>query len=224
VPSACLVAVPDAVSDEQAALTEPFAVGLHALERGGLRGGETVVVLGFGPIGAAAALIAAALGAFPLVVERDPLRAGIAERLGLQVIPADDGMRPAIRAATGGAGAEVLVECTGVAALVAVAIDCVRRGGRIVLAGLPAQAASIDTRRLTLFERSLVGSLGYRHDLPRVLSMVAAGRLDPAAVVGEVVGLEDAAGTFARLASAGSAPIKTLVRIAADDVFQEATR
>ena len=62
VPAYTLVAVPDEVSDMQAALTEPFAVALHALERGGLGGGDDVLVLGFGPIGAATALVARSRG------------------------------------------------------------------------------------------------------------------------------------------------------------------
>ncbi len=65
VPEYTLVAVPDEVSDAAAAMTEPLAVGLHALDRGGTRAGDAVLVLGFGPIGAAAALLARALGATP---------------------------------------------------------------------------------------------------------------------------------------------------------------
>jgi (R,R)-butanediol dehydrogenase/meso-butanediol dehydrogenase/diacetyl reductase len=213
VPSACLVAVPDGVTDEQAALSEPFAVGLHALDRGAWQAGDAVVVLGFGPIGAATALIAQALGASPLVVERDPDRLAIAGRLGLGTVPAGDDLSRTVRGRLGGAGADVVVECTGVAELVAQAIDCAGRGGRIVLAGLPADTSRIDTRRLTLFERTLTGSLGYRHDLPRVLDLVAAGRLDPAAVVGATVPLDEAVEAFARLASSGSPAIKTLVRV-----------
>jgi (R,R)-butanediol dehydrogenase/meso-butanediol dehydrogenase/diacetyl reductase len=215
VPSSCLVAVPDGVSDEQAALSEPFAVGLHALDRGGVRAGDVVVVLGFGPIGAAAALVARALGATPMVVERDDARLQTAQRLGLATIDAGDDLRRAVRAATAGAGADVLVECTGVAALVAPAIECVARGGTIVLAGLPADPVQIDPRRLTLFERTLTGSLGYVHDLPRVLALVDGGRLDPAQVVGETVDLDEAPAAFERMAAGTSASIKTLVAVGA---------
>ena len=68
-------------------------------------------------------------------------------------------------------------------------------------------------RRLTLFERSLVGSLGYRYDLPRVLAMVAAGALDPAAVIDSTVPLEEAAGELARLAGDPGGTIKGVVKI-----------
>jgi (R,R)-butanediol dehydrogenase / meso-butanediol dehydrogenase / diacetyl reductase len=62
-----------------------------------------------------------------------------------------------------------------------------------------------------LFERSLVGCLGYRHDLPRVLKMVDEGQLDPTDLIGEVVPLADADDTVAALASAPGAKIKVLV-------------
>jgi (R,R)-butanediol dehydrogenase/meso-butanediol dehydrogenase/diacetyl reductase len=218
VPGACLVAVPEGVTDEQAALTEPFAVALHALERGGYAAGDTVVVFGFGPIGAAAALVAQALGASPVVVELDPVRAAAAERLGLSTLDAGDDVHRRVRAVVGGGGADVVVESTGVAAVVPQAVECAARGGRIVLAGLPSRPSEIDVRRLTLFERSLVGSLGYRHDCSKILGLVAAGRLDPAAIVTDVVALDDAVALVQRLASGPGTTIKALVALADDPI------
>ncbi len=211
VPGYTLVAVPDQVSDEQAALTEPFAVGLHALERAGVTAARTVLVLGFGPIGAACAMLAVALGAQPFVVELNPERRATSERLGIPTIDAGDELPRRVRRAVGGGGADVVVESTGVAALLATAIECAVRGGRIALAGLPRDHAEIDPKRITLFERSLVGSLGYRHDLPRVLELVAAGRLDPAEIVGAVVPLSEAQETMMSMAASQSSTIKVLI-------------
>ncbi len=211
VPGYCLVAVPDELSDEQAALTEPFAVGLHALERAGTAAARTVLVLGFGPIGAACAMLARALGAQPFVVELNSDRRSQAERLELPVIDAGDDLPRRVRRAVGGGGADVVVESTGVAGLVATAIECAARGGRIALAGLPREQATIDPKRITLFERSLVGSLGYRHDLPRVVELVAAGRLDPEEIVGAVVPLSEAQETMLSMAQSPGGAIKVLV-------------
>lgn len=61
-PAYCAVPLPDGVSDEAGALLEPLAVGLHALERGGARAGDAVVVLGYGPIGACTGMVARSLG------------------------------------------------------------------------------------------------------------------------------------------------------------------
>jgi (R,R)-butanediol dehydrogenase/meso-butanediol dehydrogenase/diacetyl reductase len=211
VPGYTLVAVPDEVSDEQAALTEPFAVGLHALERAGVAAARTVLVLGFGPIGAACAMLAGTLGAQPFVVEVNPERRATAERLGVATIDAGDDLPRRVRRAVGGGGADIVVESTGVAGLLATAIECATRGGRIALAGLPRDEATIDPKRITLFERSLVGSLGYRHDLPRVIDLVAAGRVDPAEIVGAVVSLSEAKETMISMASSPSSTIKVLI-------------
>jgi (R,R)-butanediol dehydrogenase / meso-butanediol dehydrogenase / diacetyl reductase len=212
VPEYTLVPLADSVSSEQGALTEPFAVALHGLKRAALGAGESVLVLGFGPIGAAGALLARALGAAPLVVEKSEPRAALAERLGFRTLEAGDELARRVRAALGSGGAHVVLEATGVAGLVPVAIECARRGGRIVLLGIGHEAVPLDPRRLTLFERSLLGSLGYRNDLPEVVAMVEAGLVDPAAIVTDVVSLRQAPDVLARLATDPGGDVKILVR------------
>jgi (R,R)-butanediol dehydrogenase/meso-butanediol dehydrogenase/diacetyl reductase len=211
VPGYTLVAVPDAVRDEQAALTEPFAVALHGLERAGLQAGSDVLILGFGPIGAASALVCRALGAGAHVVELDDARRGVAERLGFPTLDAGPDLARVVRRTLGDGGAAVVVETTGVADVLPQAVECAARGGRVALLGLPSAVSALDTRRLTLFERSLVGSLGYRHDLPRVLKLVADGALDPSLLVSETVALAGAAEALADLAASPGARIKVLV-------------
>lgn len=210
-PEYMLVPLPDNVSDEAAALTEPLAVGLHALDRAETGAADEVLVLGFGPIGAAAALCARALGAQPTVVELDPARLQKAADLGFRVLEAGDELARRARRLLGGGGADVIVESTGVAAVLPDAIECAKRGGRIALVGLPGDPVPFDVKRLVLFERSLVGCLGYRHDLPRVVRMIAAGRIEPAELIGEVVPLADADKALADLASAPGGKIKVLV-------------
>ena len=212
VPDYTLVPFADAVSSEQGALTEPFAVALHGLKRAALAAGESVLVLGFGPIGAAGALLARALGGIPLVVEKSEPRAALAERLGFQTLEAGEELARRVRSALGSGGAHVVLEATGVAGLVPVAIECARRGGRIVLLGIGHEEVPVDPRRLTLFERSLLGSLGYRNDLPEVVAMVAAGLLDPAAIVTDVIPLAKAPEVLARLAVDPGGDVKVLVR------------
>ncbi len=152
--------------------TEPFAVALHGLERGDASAGDDVAVLGFGPIGAAAAMIARAVGCRVHVVERDERRASVASQLGFALIDAGDGLPRRVRAALGNGGADVVVESTGSATLLPEAVDAARRGGRIVQLGMGGQPATVVTERLVLFERALIGSLGYRHHLPRIVRMV----------------------------------------------------
>jgi (R,R)-butanediol dehydrogenase / meso-butanediol dehydrogenase / diacetyl reductase len=210
VPEYCLVAVPDGVPDRHAALSEPFAVALHALDRGAAQAGDEVLVLGFGAIGAASALAARALGARAPVVELEPARQTRAEELGFATLDPGNGLARRVRRLLGG-GADVVVESTGAPALLPVAVECARRGGRVSLVGLGAATATLDPARLVLFERSLIGSLGYQHDIPRALAMMDAGLIDPDAMIAGVVPLGAAVDTIAELAARPDGRIKVLV-------------
>jgi (R,R)-butanediol dehydrogenase/meso-butanediol dehydrogenase/diacetyl reductase len=192
-------------------MTEPLAVGLHALDRGGVRAGDAVLVLGFGPIGAAAALLARTMGASPTVVEIDAARRERAEALGLATLEPGDDLPRRVRRVTGGGGAPVVVESTGVPAVLPQAVECARRGGRIVAVGLTGTPGPLDSSRLVFYERSLVGSLGYNHDLPRVVEMIAQGLLDPEPLIAETVPLPRAADAFASLDAGPEGRIKVLV-------------
>lgn len=216
-PAYCAVRLPDALSDEAGALLEPLAVGLHALDRGAARAGDSVVVLGFGPIGACTAVVARALGLDVLVCEPADGRRARAEQLGFAThVPAADARDDAreVRALTGG-GAQLVVDCSGVTAALENAPEMTVRGGRVVVVGIPKRPPAIDAGRLVLYERSLVGALGYAHDLPRVAAMIAMGSLAPAGLVTRRIDLADTPGEIARLADEPGDDIKVLVNVSA---------
>jgi len=105
----------------------------------------------------------------------------------------------------------VVVESTGVAAVLPQAVECAARGGRVVAVGLTGQPSPLDSSRLTFYERSVVGSLGYRHDLPRVVHMVADGLVDPEPLINETVPLSAAPDVFASLVSDPRGRVKVMV-------------
>jgi (R,R)-butanediol dehydrogenase/meso-butanediol dehydrogenase/diacetyl reductase len=165
VPAYTLVPLPDSVSDAAGALVEPLAVGLHAVRQGRVTPGDTVAVVGFGMVGCAALLGALAAGAARVaVVEPRPERMRLAVELGGE---------PAERARF-----DVVIECSGLAEAMPTALEMVRRGGRLVLAGIAHTPATLDLGRIVYFEREVIGALGYRYDLERVVALLAAGRLD----------------------------------------------
>jgi (R,R)-butanediol dehydrogenase/meso-butanediol dehydrogenase/diacetyl reductase len=214
-PAYCVVPLPEAVGDREGALLEPLAVGLHALERGGLSAGDPVVVLGFGPIGAAAALIGAALGMEVLVSEPAAGRRTMAASLGLATIEPLEEPRELsrrVRQMTGG-GAAAVIDASGAAAALAVAPEMARRGGRVVLVGIPKRPVEIDGARLVLYERSLVGSLGYVADLPRVADLIAEGRLDVDPLISREIVLEQVPAELARLADHPGDEIKVVAKV-----------
>jgi (R,R)-butanediol dehydrogenase / meso-butanediol dehydrogenase / diacetyl reductase len=217
IPAYCAVPLPEQVSPVAGSLIEPLSVGLHALDRGAVQAGDSVVITGFGPIGAATAEVATALGLAVLVVEPNALRRQRAEDLGYSAVSPEGEPRDVARTIRGltGGGAPVVVECSGNAAALELAPELSCRGGRIVSVGLPKRPVPIDGARLVLYERSLIGALGYVFDLPRIVKMIDSGALEPERLVTRTVALADAVTEFARLADDAGADLKVLVSIGA---------
>ncbi len=136
-----LVRVPDSVSLEEAAMTEPAAVALHALRRaGGCSIGDCVAVFGAGPIGLMVAQWARAMGASRVILcDIVPEKLALAGCLGFTDTVNGRQTDPvqAIEALTNGEGAHLCVEAAGVPQTTAQALKAVRRGGRMVLLGNP---------------------------------------------------------------------------------------
>jgi (R,R)-butanediol dehydrogenase/meso-butanediol dehydrogenase/diacetyl reductase len=214
-PAYCAVPLPDEVSDEVGALLEPLAVGLHALDRGGARAGERVVVIGYGPVGAATALLARSLGLEPLVCELTEGRRARAEAHGFETHapePDKKDFARAVRGLTGG-GAGLVVDCSGAAPALEAAVEMTERGGRIVIAGIPKQPIPIDGGRMVLYERSLIGTLGYANDLPRVARMIASGSLEPSVIITNRIPLSEVADEIERLAGDPRDEVKVLAEV-----------
>lgn len=214
VPAYCIVPLADSVSLRSAALLEPYAVGLHALDRGGAAAGQAVVVSGFGPIGVATAEIAAVLGLRTFVVEPQVGRRQRALDLGHEVIDGESARERAreVRRLTAG-GADLAVDASGVPDAITGALMCLRRGGSVVVAGIAVKPLEVDAARLVLMEHSLRGSLGYHNDLPRVAAMIAVGRLDTERAVTKQVPLADVPAEMARLSTSAGDDLKVLIEI-----------
>jgi (R,R)-butanediol dehydrogenase/meso-butanediol dehydrogenase/diacetyl reductase len=217
VPAAGLVPLPDTIDDRVAALTEPLAVGVHAVRRGRVDVGDSVLVHGFGPVGAAVFIAARLAGAAALYVS-DPLpeRRDWAMRLGATEVfdPHEVDVRRESYARTCQVGVDAVFDCTGVPGLLGRIVDTARRGGRVVLVGIGHGTAELQPTRLVFFEREVVGSLGYNHDLPKVVDLVASGRLDPTPLITGVVPLERAiTDAFDTLLGDGGAHMKVLIEV-----------
>lgn len=215
VPAEGLSRLPDSVPDDVAALAEPLAVGLHAIRRAAVQPGDHVLLLGAGPIGVAALLAARLAGAAGLYVsEPAPGRRERAARLGATEVfdPGTDDVRREVFLRTGRVGPDVVVEATGVGALAAEAIRAARRGGRVVLAGVGGDELTVPTAQLVFYERTVLGSLGYNHDIPRVIDLLAAGRLSADELISGCHPLTEGVDVFAELAAGRSDQLKVLLR------------
>ena len=158
VPTTNLVATP-ALSARQASLIEPFAVSYHAVNRGRVAAGESVVVLGAGPIGAAAALACADRGAQVVVVDPVATRRELIGSWGFEAVWLDGGQLVDRLAAHGGPGGpHVVIDTTGRAAVLESAITVAGHGGRIVVVGLTGESAPVHPGPLPLKELDVLGT------------------------------------------------------------------
>jgi threonine dehydrogenase-like Zn-dependent dehydrogenase len=218
-PASICVLVPDAVADVEAAMAQPLAVAIHALDRGGVGPGMTVAVLGIGGIGGFLIGAASTRELRRLIaVDVDPAKLALAEALGADdVIDARDAdVAALIREATAGEGADVVIEASGVPVNPSVAIHATRRGGQVVIVGLQADPPPVDIFDAALREVDLIATVAHICDsnLPESLSVLAQTDL-AGEVLGEVVPMtrlvEDAIAPLA----AGTAPGKMVVEVAA---------
>ena len=186
------------------ALTTPY----HAvMNRGAVRPGDRVVVVGCGGVGLNVVQMAAAVGARVVAVDIAPKKLEWAERLGAEAV-LDPGSvdRPdkALRALTDG-GAAVAFEAVGRPETQSLAVGAVRTGGRVVFVGYSPKPMELNAGRVMFRELEIVGSLGCRPvDYPRVIDLVQQGRVKVTELVNGRFSLDEIEDAFDFLRSGES--------------------
>lgn len=206
-------AVPDQLSDEEAAMLDPTSIALHTVKRGRQAPGDTVAVIGPGVMGMLVAECARALGAGRVIVVGRGARLEKAAELGHETVDftAEDPAE-AIRERTGGRGADVALECSGDPDAVGASVAMVRKGGRVAAIGIPLDSASIPMRRLVLDEVELVGVRANAGEMPEAIAMVAAGRIALRELITHRFALADFADAYRVFTERVDGALKVIVR------------
>ncbi|WP_189930355.1 zinc-binding dehydrogenase [Streptomyces sulfonofaciens] len=163
-----------------------------------VRAGESVVVLGAGGVGLATLQAARAAGAGTIIaVDVSPAKEELALAAGATAfVVASDSTPRDVRGLTGGHGADVAVECVGRAATIRSAWESTRRGGRTTVVGIGGKDQHVTFNALELFHWSrtlsgcVYGNSDPARDLPVIAEHIRAGRLDPALLVTDRIGLD----------------------------------
>jgi len=160
-----LLRLPAGLTSREAALAEPLAVALHGITRSGVVPGDSVMVIGAGPIGALSIAALVARGVGPVIaVEPGPRRQQLARDLGaaevidpvdLETFPAWEPERMAARAV------HVVLECSGHKSAMEAGFHQLKRGGTLALVGAGIEQPAFDPNRFVLNELSVVGSFVY---------------------------------------------------------------
>jgi 2-desacetyl-2-hydroxyethyl bacteriochlorophyllide A dehydrogenase len=195
------VPIPDEVSFEEGVLVEPLAVAVRAVRIGRLSFGESVVVIGGGPIGLLTAMVARVAGARRLfMIEPQPFRRQIAESLGLQLLDPEQATKERIAELTGSRGVDVVFDAAGVPPAARASMELVKRTGRIVVVAVYKEPVPVDLISLGYGEIELLGSCIYTPaDFARAAGLVAERQLDVKPAVSHRLPLAEGIGAIEAL-------------------------
>ncbi len=210
------------ISPDVASIHDPFGNAVHTCY---IAGGAaeiptaTVVVLGCGPIGLFAVGVARATGARQVIaVEPNAFRGELARKMGADLVidPAAEDAVAAVREATGGHGAEVVLEMSGVASVIDQGTRMLAGGGRMALLGLPSGPVSLDLTDQVIFkEARLFGVTGRRlfETWQQMTTLLATGMVDVTPVITHRFGLDEFEAAFD---AAGSGRAGKVILLPAD--------
>lgn len=197
-PADMLIPIPEGMSWTEAAMAEPLTISLHGIHRGGLKAGEYCAVIGAGPIGLAAALVAQAYGAHAILLDLVQERLDFAKELGIEytINSADCDPTEEIRRITGGVMAQQVMECSGANPAIRAALDYVSHAGRITLTGWPKQETAIPTDMITKKEIDIRGARTSAGEFEEALKLIHEKRVDMTRLLTKTVSLPEAPETI----------------------------
>ena len=179
-----LIKLPDNVEFDEASLVEPLACCIKAWKKCNPQKGDHIAVLGAGPAGLMHVLLAMVFGAGKIfVIDINNFRLNFAKKYGVQVFNAisDQDVASNIKLKTDGLGADVCIVATGSTKALIQSFDMTRRGGKIMLFGVPPRGSHIsyDMSKLYSSEHSLIPSYAASEvETNQALKLIAEARVD----------------------------------------------
>jgi len=208
--------VPDAVSLDEAAITEPTSIATRAvLDQSRLTSGDNVLVEGPGPIGVLTAIVADSVGANVVVSglgQDGAYRLPLVAELGIDTINVESqDLDKVTTERTDGLGFDLVFDTTGHHSGVEQAVDVVRKGGQIVVVGIPGQESELFMPPVVRGEIDINTSYGSKwKNFEQALRLMESGAIDIEAMLDTTYDIEEAGEAFeAFLASETSKPVFT---------------
>jgi L-iditol 2-dehydrogenase len=201
IPRHILYRLPDNVTFEQAAMVEPVAVALHAINLSGVKINDTVVVFGSGMIGLFIIQLLKQAGCNVIAVDMLQEKLDMAEKAGAGVClnTRTDDVPGEIRRLTQNRGADVAFEAVGITPTIKSAIESLRKGATLVLVGNMSPEVEFPLQKVVTQEISVKGSCAINGEYPAVLDLISIGKVIVDSMISVVAPLSEGAIYFDRL-------------------------
>jgi (R,R)-butanediol dehydrogenase/meso-butanediol dehydrogenase/diacetyl reductase len=186
--------LPEELSDEESALVEPVAVGLHAVRQAEFTTGQTAMVFGAGPIGATTVQCLRAAGASMVAVaEVAGHRKEMARNIGADVVidPTQEDVAEAVEKLTDGVGVDATFDAAGAQETFQTAFHATARGGKVVNVAIWEQEIELDPNDIVLSEVEVIGSIAYRNEFPATMALMKDHRVNAGDLVTSRISLSD---------------------------------
>ena len=216
-PACCIFKMLPGMSFAEGAMIEPLACAMHAVDRGRVKAGESVAVLGVGPIGQLVAQAARAAGATRIyVADLIAGRVKLAKRLGATEgsVAKKDSIIGKILAWTGGRGVDAAFESSGDFDPPAQTVDIAARGGRVVLIGLGAKKkVPMDVLQAIGKELDILTIFRFRDIYPRAIELVASGAIKLKPLITHTFPLEETEKAYKLVHSRKDGVLKAMIEL-----------
>ena len=215
-PADLLVKIPEGMTWAEAAMAEPLTISLHGIHRGGFRSGEYCAIIGAGPIGLVAGLIAQAYGGHAILLDLVQERLDFAKSIGIEyaVNSGQEDAAARIAEITDGDMAQLVMECSGANAAIRSALDYVSNAGRITLTGWPKNETLLPTDIITKKEIDICGARTSAKEFDEALELIHTKRVDMNKILTKVVPLEEAPETITDIERNPGEYMKVVVKVA----------
>lgn len=213
VPARIVHRLPDALSFLEAAMLEAVAVALHAVSLAQIVPGASALVVGSGMIGLLAAQALRVAGcAKVLVADVDDSRLALARRIGAtEVLNANEQLAERVLQLTSNVGVDLVIEAVGRSESIAASIECVRKGGSVVLVGNISPEISLPLQKVVTRQICLQGSCASAGEYPKAIELVASGAIQVKPLITAVAPLSEGPQWFERLHSRESGLMKVVL-------------
>lgn len=193
--------LPPSVATREGALCEPVSVGIQAVRRADIDAGDTVLIMGAGPIGTLAMDVARAAGAASVVVADvvdSKLDRAVERGTDLALDSREEDVAETVREECGG-GVDVAIEASGVSPAIEAALDALKSDGTAVLVGLsPDEAVSVDMFEIVRRQIDVRGSYRFANTYATAMSLLVDGDVDAAGTIDFAMPLDRIGDAFER--------------------------